>query len=49
MPSLLRFLAVIGVVLALLYGSMLALVNWYEPKAREMSVSVPPDKFTKQR
>jgi hypothetical protein len=48
MPSLIRFLAVVGVLFALLYGGMYALVSWYEPKPREMSVSVPPDKFTKQ-
>jgi hypothetical protein len=49
MPSLVRILAAIGVLLAMLYGGMFALVHWYEPKQREMTVSVPADKFTKQR
>ena len=49
MPSLIRFLAFIGILCGLLYGGMFALVNWYEPKQREMTVLVPPDKFAKQR
>jgi hypothetical protein len=49
MPSLLRFLTAIGILCGLLYGGMFALANWYEPKQREMSVLVSPDKFAKQR
>lgn len=49
MPSLFRFLAFIGILCGLLYGGMFALANWYEPKQREMTVLVPPDKFAKQR
>ena len=48
MPSLLRFLTVIGVVAGLIYGSMFALATWFDPKPREITVSIPPDKFTKQ-
>ena len=49
MPSLIRFLTAIGILCGLLYGGMFALANLYEPKQREMSVSVPQDKFAKQR
>jgi len=49
MPSLFRFLVVVGVLVGLIYAGMFALANWYEPKPREMSVSVPPGKFAKQR
>ena len=49
MPSLFRFLALIGILCGLLYGGMFALANLYEPKQREMSITVPPDKFAKQR
>ena len=49
MPSLFRFLALIGILCGLLYGGMFALVSLYEPKQREISITVPADKFTKQR
>ena len=48
MPSLLRLLAVIGVVGGIAYGAMFMLATWFEPKPREISVSIPPDKFAKQ-
>ena len=48
MPSLFRFLLVLCLLGGLVYGSMYALANWYNPKPREITVSVPPDKFTKQ-
>jgi hypothetical protein len=49
MPSLFRFLTVIGIVAGLAYGGMFALANWFNPKPREITVSIPPDKFVKQR
>ena len=49
MPSLFRFLAVVGLLGALTYGVMFMLANWFDPKPREITVSVPPDKFAKQR
>jgi hypothetical protein len=45
MPSLFRFLAAVG----LTYGAMFMLANWFDPKPREITVSIPPDKFAKQR
>jgi hypothetical protein len=48
MPSLLRFLLAICLLAGLAYGAMYALAYWYDPKPREITVSVPPDKFTKQ-
>jgi hypothetical protein len=41
MPSLFRFLTVI-------YGLIFALANFVNPKPREMSVSIPADKFLKK-
>jgi hypothetical protein len=32
----------------LTYGAMYALAYWYDPKPREITVSVPPDRFAKQ-
>ena len=49
MPSLFRFLVVVGITGVLIYGGMLALAYWVDPKPREITVSVPPEKFSKQR
>ncbi len=48
MPSLLRLLSVIAVLCAIVYGGLYALAHFVEPKSREISVSVPPDKFFKE-
>jgi hypothetical protein len=48
MPSLLRLLTVIAVLCAVAYGGLYALAHFVEPKSREISVSVPPDKFFKE-
>jgi hypothetical protein len=48
MPSLLRFLLVICLLVGAGYGAMYALAHWYDPKPREITVSIPPDRFTKQ-
>jgi hypothetical protein len=49
MPSLFRFLTVVAVIAGVGYGVLFVLANWYEPKPREITVSIPPDKFAKQR
>jgi hypothetical protein len=48
MPSLLRFLTVVAVLGGLIYGGIFALANFVNPKPREMTISVPPDKFLKK-
>ncbi|MEW6644543.1 MAG: histidine kinase [Pseudomonadota bacterium] len=48
MPSLLRFLAIVGVIGGLIYGGIFALANFVKPTPREMTVTVPPDKFLKR-
>lgn len=45
MPSLLRFLAVVAILCGLVYGAIYALATFVEPNPREMSVTIPPDKF----
>ncbi len=47
MPSLLRLLTVIAIVAAAVYGGLYALAHFVQPKPREISVSIPPDKFFK--
>jgi hypothetical protein len=49
MPSLFRFLTVVGILAGLVYGGMFVLANWFDPKPREITVSIPPDRLTKQR
>ncbi|MBX9822949.1 hypothetical protein [Afipia birgiae] len=48
MPTLFRFLTVVAVLGGLIYGGIFALANFVNPKPREMTVSVPPDKFLKR-
>jgi len=49
MPSLLRFLCVIAIVAAVIYVGVYALAHFVQPKPREISVSIPPEKFFKNR
>jgi type II secretory pathway pseudopilin PulG len=47
MPSLIRLLVVLGVLGGLAYGAMFSLANLVQPKQREMTISIPPDRFIK--
>jgi hypothetical protein len=49
MPSLFRFLAFVGIVAGAIYAGMLALAQFYDPPQREITVSIPPDRFSKQK
>jgi hypothetical protein len=49
MPSLIRFLAVVGLLAALAYGAIYSLANFVEPTSREMTVTIPRDVLTKPR
>jgi hypothetical protein len=46
-PSLFRFLVVIGVIGGLIYGGMLALAWTVEPKQREMTIKIPSKRINK--
>jgi hypothetical protein len=48
MPSLFRFLTVIAVIAGIIYGVIFALANFVHPKPREITVTIPPDKFLKK-
>ncbi|HTC97347.1 MAG TPA: histidine kinase [Bradyrhizobium sp.] len=48
MPSLFRFLAVVAVIVGVVYGAIYALANFVKPSTREMTVTIPPDKFLKK-
>jgi hypothetical protein len=48
MPSLFRFLTVVAVIGGIIYGMVFALANWVNPKPREMTVTIPADRFLKK-
>jgi hypothetical protein len=48
MPSLLRFLTLVAVIVGLIYGGIFALATFFDPEPREITVTVPPDKFQKR-
>ena len=48
MPSLFRFLTVVAVIAGVIYGIIFALANFVNPKPREMTVTIPADKFPKK-
>jgi xanthosine utilization system XapX-like protein len=48
MPSLFRFLVVVALMAGVVYGAIYALANFVNPKPREMTVTIPPDKFLKK-
>ena len=49
MPSLFRFLAAVGIIIGVAYGSMVALAVRVQPETREITETIPPDRFAKQR
>jgi hypothetical protein len=48
MPSLFRFLIFLGLIGGLGYAAVFSLANFVTYHAREIIVTVPPDKFFKQ-
>ena len=48
MPSLFRFLVVVAIIVGVVYGAIYALANFVNPRPREMTVTIPPDKFLKK-
>lgn len=49
MPTLFRFLAVVGIIAGMVYAGMVALATLVKPQSREITVTVPQDRFYKQR
>ena len=48
MPSLFRFLTVVAIIAGVVYGAIFALANFVNPKPREMTVTIPQDKFLRK-
>jgi len=49
MPSLFPFLALVAILGVVVYVGLYALAHFVQPKPREITVSIPPDKFFKNR
>ena len=49
MPSLLRFLIFLGILGGIAYGAVFSLARFVQPKEREITITIPPDKFFKNR
>jgi hypothetical protein len=49
MPSLFRLLVVLGVLGGLAYGGIVALATLVQPKPREITVTIPPERLNKNR
>lgn len=45
MPSLIKFVVVCAVLAAIVYGSMFALATLVDPRPRDMSFTVPAERF----
>ncbi len=45
-PVILRFLIFAGILAGCVYGGMLALVAFYDPEPREISITIPSSKLT---
>lgn len=45
MPSLIRFLVTIGILVGMVYAGMWSLVYYVKPTPREMQVRIPSDKI----
>ena len=48
MPSLFRFLTVVALIGGVIWGAVFVLANFVNPKPREMTVTIQPDKFLKK-
>ncbi len=46
-PTLFRFLIVVGILAALGYGALWTLAHWVEPDQREITVTIPSDRLGK--
>lgn len=48
MPSLFRFLVTVAILAGIAYAGLFALANFVNPTPREMTATVPQDKFLKK-
>jgi hypothetical protein len=49
MPSLIRFVVIVGIIGGAGYAALYALANFVHPQPREITVTVPNSSFFKER
>ena len=49
MPTLFRFLFFCAVIVGMVYGTMVALVEFVEPREREVTIRIPSERINKQQ
>lgn len=49
MPSLIRLLMVLGILGGLAFGAVFSLATLVDPRPREITITVPQDRFAKPR
>ena len=49
MPTLFRFLMIIGLVGGIAYAGLFSLATFVDPKPREITVNIPPSALAKHR
>ena len=49
MSSLLRVIVVLGLLGGFVYGAVFSLANFVQPKPREITITIPQDRFAKPR
>jgi hypothetical protein len=49
MPTLFRFVVTLAVLAGIVYGAMVALVMFVEPKQAELSVRIPAERLNPQK
>ena len=47
MPSLIRFLIVLGILAGIVFAGMIALVTFFQPEQHEISQTIPPLRLNK--
>jgi hypothetical protein len=47
LPSLIRFLIIVGAIVAIVYGVMVALVSYVTPQPRQMTYTIPAQRLNK--
>jgi hypothetical protein len=47
MPSLIRLLAILGILAGLAYAGIWALANLIQPETREITITIPSDRIGK--
>jgi hypothetical protein len=49
MPSVVRFLVIVGLIGGVIYAGVFSLSRFVQPEPREMVVTIPPAKLSKHR